>query len=150
VARLVVAAGLRELGESRPQELWRKAEALADLHGVERPVWHLIGHLQRNKIKRTLPVVACIEAVDRWALLDEISREAALQGFMANVLLEVNVSGDAAKHGLKPEEVEPLLPEIARLPCMSVRGLMTMAALEGGLDQARRDFAALRELRDRL
>jgi uncharacterized pyridoxal phosphate-containing UPF0001 family protein len=66
------------------------------------------------------------------------------------VLLEVNVSGDAAKHGFRPDEVEPLLPQIAARPNLAVQGLMTMAALEGGPDRARRDFAALRSLRERL
>src|SRR5262245_12432029 len=65
VARLLVEAGLKDLGESRPQELWRKAEALADLHVS----WHLIGHLQRNKVKRTLPLVTCIHSADSLPLL---------------------------------------------------------------------------------
>src|SRR5206468_5781548 len=68
----------------------------------------------------------------------------------ANILLEVNVSGDATKHGLEPDEVELLFPEIVHLKNVNVRGLMTMAALEGGVDRARRDFAALRDLADRL
>jgi len=146
VARLLVQAGLSELGESRPQELWRKAESLGDL-----PVrWHLIGHLQRNKVRRTLPLAHCIHSADSLRLLEEIHREAAAQDRTAKVLLEVNVSGDAAKTGLPPGEVEPLLPAIAQLPNVSVQGLMTMAALEGSPDQTRREFAALRDLRDRL
>jgi PLP dependent protein len=146
VARLLVEAGLCDLAESRPQELWTKAAALADL----KIAWHMIGHLQRNKVRRTLPLVACIHSVDSLRLLEEISREAVAQSLDARVLLEVNVSGDAAKHGLAPGEVEPLLPKIAELPRLKVLGLMTMAALEGGSDEARRNFAALRELRDSL
>jgi len=146
VARLLVHAGLQELGESRPQELWRKAEALRDL-----PVsWHLIGHLQRNKVRRTLPLVACIHSADSLRLLEEISREAAAQDRTAQVLLEVNVSGDATKTGLPPDAVEPLLPAAAQLPRLSIIGLMTMASLEGSPDRTRREFAGLRELRDRL
>jgi pyridoxal phosphate enzyme (YggS family) len=146
LARMLFEAGLSVLGESRPQELWRKAEALADL-----PVeWHLIGHLQRNKVKRTLPLVTLFHSVDSLRLLAEISHEAVQLDCDARVLLEVNVSGDQSKHGLKPGEVEPLLPQVAALPQVCVEGLMTMAALEGGLDRAHRDFAALRDLRDRL
>jgi len=146
VARLLVQAGLSELGESRPQELWRKAESLGDF-----PVrWHLIGHLQRNKVRRTLPLAHCIHSADSLRLLEEIDREAAALNKIVNVLLEVNVSGDAAKTGLPPDEVEPLLPAIAQLPRLTVQGLMTMASLEGSPDQTRREFSALRELRDRL
>jgi uncharacterized pyridoxal phosphate-containing UPF0001 family protein len=97
IARLLVAAGLTDLAESRPQELWRKAESLADL-----PVqWHLIGHLQRNKVKRTLPLVTCIHSADSLELLREINKQAAARNLPADVLLEVNVSLDAAKTGLK-------------------------------------------------
>lgn len=138
--------GSIELAESRPQELWRKAEALKDL----KIGWHLIGHLQRNKIRRTLPLVECIQSVDSLRLAEEISRDAVAQQLIADVLLEVNISGDEAKHGLRPEEVAPLLPELVKLPRFFVLGLMTMASLEGGLDKARRDFAALRELKERL
>ena len=146
VARELVEAGVVELGESRPQELWSKAEALADL-----PIrWHLIGHLQRNKIRRTLPLVACIQSADSWRLLQAIDQEAGSPGKRIDVLLEVNVSGDAAKHGFQPAEIEPLLPQIAGLQNVTVCGLMTMAALEGGPERAQRDFAALRELRERL
>jgi pyridoxal phosphate enzyme (YggS family) len=145
VAGLLYEAGVENLGESRPQELWRKAAALAD----KRVSWHLIGHLQRNKVKRTVPLVACIQSVDSLPLLQDI--DAAVQRLQPlNVLLEVNISGDDAKHGLAPDTVEPLFPEIQKLNQVKVLGLMTMAALEGGLDRARRDFAALRELAERL
>jgi pyridoxal phosphate enzyme (YggS family) len=145
-ARLLALAGLTELAESRPQELWRKADALAGL-----PIhWHLIGHLQRNKVKRTLPLVSLIHSIDNLPLLQEIDKVAAAQGTTAKVLLEVNISGDTNKTGLAMADVQPLLPEIAKLANVELRGLMTMAALEGGPDRARRDFAALRELSERL
>ena len=144
--RALVAAGCRELGESRPQQLWEKAAELADL-----PIhWHLIGHLQRNKIRRTLPLVAMIHSVDSPRLLAAIDAECGGTGKFSGVLLEVNTSGETAKHGLQPGEVEPLLTELPRYRHVAVRGLMCMASLEGGPDAARRDFAALRQLRDRL
>jgi pyridoxal phosphate enzyme (YggS family) len=152
----LIAAGCRDLGESRPQELWQKAAELVALTPArsqkEREIaaWHLIGHLQRNKVRRTLPLVSWIHSADSLRLLEEINREAASLGLRPSVLLEVNISGDATKHGFRADELEPLLPRLADLPSVSVRGLMCMAALEGDLDVARRNFANLRELRDRL
>ncbi|MEX2174049.1 MAG: YggS family pyridoxal phosphate-dependent enzyme [Pirellulaceae bacterium] len=146
VARLLVEAGHKTLGESRPQTLWDKAAALADLS----PSWHLIGHLQRNKVRRTVPLWTVIHSADSLRLLQEVSREADALKIPADVLLEVNVSGDRTKHGFHPDEIEPLLPRIAALPSLFVLGLMTMASREGDLDRARREFAELRTLRDRL
>jgi pyridoxal phosphate enzyme (YggS family) len=146
VARLLAEAGLKTLGESRPQQLWAKQEALADLNIK----WHLIGHLQRNKVKRTLRLVQLIHSADSQRLLEAINIEAAAQGLAASVLLEVNVSGDASKTGMPAMDVEQLLPAIPAMKAIRVMGLMTMAALEGGADTARRDFTALRELRDKL
>src|SRR4051794_31913364 len=86
VARLLVEAGLEHLGESRPQQLWDKAEALRDV----RVFWHLIGHLQRNKVKRTLPLVACLHSADTLRLLQEINTHAATNPLpVSDVLLEV-------------------------------------------------------------
>ena len=140
-ARALFAAGCADLAESRPQQLWEKAAALGDL-----PVrWHMVGHLQRNKVRRTLPLVTMIQSADSLRLIAAIDAAGDCP-----VLLEVNTSGEAAKHGFEPNAVEPLLPELARYRHVEVRGLMCMASLEGGLDAARRDFAALRQLRDRL
>jgi pyridoxal phosphate enzyme (YggS family) len=149
----LAAAGCIELGESRPQELWSKAAALARVGLSPLIRWHLVGHLQRNKIRRTLPLVTLVHSVDSERLLSAIDREkrdAADNSPPVAVLLEVNTSGDATKHGLAPEDVEPLLAMAPQLGCVSIRGLMTMAALEGGPTVAARNFASLRELRDRL
>jgi pyridoxal phosphate enzyme (YggS family) len=148
----LVAAGCHDLGESRPQELWEKA---ARAGASQPPIrWHLVGHLQRNKVRRTLPLVSLIHSVDSERLLATIDEAHAERpgGSTApcNVLLEVNTSGESAKHGLAPEAVEPLLSAAPRFPHVRICGLMTMAALEGGPDVAARNFAALRELRDRL
>ncbi len=147
IARVLVEAGVTDLGESRPQELWRKGEALAGL-----PIqWHMIGHLQRNKVKRTLETKPVIHSVDSLRLLSEIDAQAGNTGLPAiEVLLEINISGDAAKHGLRADEIEPLLPEIGKLSHVAVMGLMTMSGLESSPEQTRREFAALRELRDKL
>ena len=142
----LLAAGCCDLGESRPQDLWRKAEQLRD-----RPVrWHMIGHLQRNKARRTLPLVSLLHAGDSWRLLEAASQHLQSSGRTLDVLVEVNVSGDATKTGMGPDDVEPLLPQIARLPHLRICGLMAMARWGGTLHDARRDFVRLRNLRDRL
>lgn len=146
VVRPLVAAGLCDLAESRPQQLWDKAAALADL-----PIrWHQIGHLQRNKVRRTLPLVAMIESVDSLRLAGAIDQAAGELGRRIAVLLEVNISGEEAKHGFSPSGVETALPSLAGMKHLDVRGLMGMAGLESDLDDARREFAALRAVRDRL
>jgi pyridoxal phosphate enzyme (YggS family) len=144
--RALVECGCIDLGESRPQSLWEKGAALASLNVR----WHMIGHLQRNKVKRTLPFVSLLHSGDSLRLLQEVNAEAENLGRPVDVLLEANISGDATKHGFAPDELRAALQQIAALKHLRVRGLMTMAALEGGPERARRDFAALRELRDRL
>jgi pyridoxal phosphate enzyme (YggS family) len=142
----VLAAGCTGLGESRPQELWSKAADPA-LTGAK---WHLVGRLQRNKIRRTLPLASLIHSVDSERLIAAIDAEAKATGQVVEILLEVNCSGDAAKQGFTPEEVRRLLPSLADIRHVNVAGLMTMAPLEGGEPAARRAFAALRALRDEL
>jgi PLP dependent protein len=162
----LVAAGCTDLGESRPQQLWQRAEEFADL-----PIrWHLIGHLQRNKVRRTLPLASMIHSADSLRIIKaidetaaDLSRHGDCPDFCVNkngtvpfprrrvpILLEVNTSGEPAKGGFQAHVVEPLLSELAQFEHVDIRGLMCMASLEGGLEAARRDFAALRKLRDRM
>jgi pyridoxal phosphate enzyme (YggS family) len=160
-------AGCTDLGESRPQELWQKFGEVASAAGHPAPPirWHLVGHLQRNKVRRTLPLVHMIHSIDSERLLAAINEEAGRISALAGtggdsgtpsqsgpikVLLEVNTSGEPAKHGLAPEAVEPLLAAAASFDRVEVCGLMTMAALEGGPAAAARNFATLRDLRDTL
>jgi pyridoxal phosphate enzyme (YggS family) len=159
----LAAAGCLDLGESRPQELWQKAGEVAAVTGLSGHSirWHLVGHLQRNKIRRTLPLVHMIHSVDSERLLagleEELKREVAHptgreagRKERLRVLLEVNTSGESAKHGLSPEGVEPLLALARQFRQIEICGLMTMASLEGGASVAARNFAALRKLRDQL
>jgi pyridoxal phosphate enzyme (YggS family) len=134
-----------DIGESRPQELWQKAAALpASVR------WHLVGHLQRNKIERTLPLVQLIHSVDSVRLLEALDDEAVKQDRSVSILLEVNASEEPQKHGFAPEEVPELLPRLAALQKIRVQGLMTMAALEASPESCRPTFRRLRALRDRL
>ncbi len=145
VAALLPMLGLAHLGENRPQELWRKAAVLpVTVH------WHLVGHLQRNKIERTLPLVRLLHSVDSLRLLEALEKEAAKEESPVAVLLEVNASREPNKQGFVPEELPRLVPTIAALKHVHVRGLMTMAALEENPQRSRPTFAAVRSLRDRL
>ncbi len=144
--RALVQAGCCDLGESRPQQLWQKAEQLADLTIN----WHLIGHLQRNKARRTVELVSMIHSADSLRLIKTLEEMAEQLDRQLPILLEINISGEPAKGGFQSEEVEPLLPQLANFRRLEIRGLMCMAGLEGDIEAARRDFAALRSLRDRL
>jgi PLP dependent protein len=144
VAALLAELGVLDLGENRPQELWRKADLLG-----KNIRWHLIGHLQRNKIDKTLPLVHQIHAVDSVRLLQAIEQEAGKQQRQVPVLLEINASGEAAKQGFAPAEVPGLTPIIRALTHVQVRGLMTMAALQEP-EACRPAFVTLRTLRDQL
>jgi pyridoxal phosphate enzyme (YggS family) len=145
VAAVLPELGLHELGESRPQELWRKA---ALLPATVR--WHLIGHLQRNKIDQTLPRVVSIHSVDSLRLLAALDEAAGKSGSAPEVLLEVNASGEASKNGFAPEQVLTLVPAIGALRHLRVAGLMTMAAYEEDPERCRPTFVRLRTLRDQL
>jgi PLP dependent protein len=144
--RALVCAGCADLGESRPQQLWDRADELGDL-----PVrWHMIGHLQRNKVERTLPLISMIHSVDSLRLAECIDAAAGKMDRKVPILLEVNVSREPAKQGFAPDEIESLLPGLIGLAHIDVRGLMCMAGLDGGDAEARREFAGLRTLRDKL
>lgn len=143
--RALVELGVTELGESRPQQLIARAAALPpDLH------WHMIGHLQRNKVDLLLPAVSRIHSVDSIRLLEAIQREAAKQGLRPKVLLEVNVSGEQSKDGFNPTELISEWDRIISFDRIAIDGLMTMAPLDDDIEKARPVFRTLRELRDRL
>lgn len=145
----LVRAGCSCLGESRPQQLWEKA---GDPSLKEQAVeWRLIGHLQRNKAKRTVEAgIRCLDSIDSLRLLRAINEAAGQAGLKQHVLLEVNASGDAEKHGFAAEELPAVLAELESCSNVQVQGFMTMAARGGDVETARRNFASLRELRDRV
>jgi len=142
---LLPTLGQLHLGESRPQQLWRKAAQLPASVS-----WHLIGHLQRNKIERTLPLVTLIHAADRVAVLQSLDECAARLDRPARVLLEFNTSGETSKQGFAPSDVPALAEVLNGLTQVRVCGLMTMAAWEEEPEKCRPCFVLLRQLRDRL
>lgn len=148
-ARIAHACGLVDLGESRPQTLWEKVAALADLDPS--PRWHLIGHLQRNKVRRTLPALHLLHSLDSMRLLETVAAEAAAAERCCDALVEVNVSGAAGRTGVAMDDVAALVTAGARTTHLRIRGLMAMAGLpDGDPAAARGEFARVRELRDRL
>jgi len=148
LTRAVLAAGCRDLGESRPQALWDKAAAFGDEQSSLR--WHLIGHLQRNKVARTIAVRPVIHTVDSERLAVALSREAVASGSEAELLVEVNLSDDAGRSGVQAATAAELVRRVVDLPGLRLRGLMGMASHpEAGRDP-RREFASLRQLRDLL
>ncbi len=153
VAAVLPALGVLDFGESRPQELWKKASHLA---GGQRPPtipparWHLIGHLQRNKIDRTIPLVTLVHSVDSERVLAALNEFGLKSGSPVPVLLEVNCSREEAKGGFAPAAVPPLADTLMSLAGVRIDGLMTMAAYHDDPQLCRPTFAELRAIRDDL
>lgn len=131
--------GIRHLGENRVQEAQGKLSALRQLDIT----WHMVGHLQTNKVKLALELFHTIDSVDSLPLAQALSRRATAP---FPVLLEVNVSGEATKFGFTPHALPRALEEIARLPNLEVRGLMTVAPLVEDPEEVRPLFARLQQL----
>ena len=144
--RAVALAGIKDIGESRPQNLWGKAAQLSD--ATIR--WHLVGHLQRNKVAKTISESHLIHSVDSERLLDEIDQEGMKQKRITNILLEINISEDENKHGFSANAVPNAIEHISTLRHIRATGLMAMSSRQGGCDVARKNFSAVREIRDRL
>ena len=137
-------AGLRIVGENKVQEAaWKKPVS------VTGPMWHLIGHLQSNKVRKALELFDFFHSVDTAALADRMNAIAQDTGAAPHILLEVNVSGEKSKSGMKPDDVEPTVRHIMEnCPRLTVEGLMTMAPFSENPEDARPYFRRLRELRD--
>jgi pyridoxal phosphate enzyme (YggS family) len=144
--RALLDCGVFDLGENYPQQLWQKSEALADC--AESIRWHLIGHLQTNKVKKTVPLVMMIHSVDSLKLLSVLNELAQTVDSPPSVCLQVNTSGEESKHGWSPEQIKRDADSIAACRSIPVVGLMTMAALDAPDEETRASFARLRETRD--
>ena len=142
------AAGQRHFGANRLEELWPKVHA-AQAAGLD-VLWHLIGTIQSRKSKEAVGPWALIHSVDRLKIAQRLSRDAEAAGLVLPVLLEVNTSGEASKHGFAPQELREQAPALAALPGIRMGGLMTMAAFAEDPEAARPSFRALRQLRDEL
>lgn len=133
--------GARVFGENKVQELTEKYELLPkDIH------WHMIGHLQTNKVKYLIGKTELIHSVDSMRLAQAIEKESAKHGCVTDILLEVNVAEEESKFGMKMEEVIPFLKETAQFPHIRVRGLMTIAPFVDDPEENRPIFADLHKL----
>lgn len=144
--REAYAAGQRDFGENYPQELASKAEALADLPGLR---FHLIGHLQSNKARIAARLAAVVHTIDTPALAAELGKRAAERASPLPVLIEVNVGGEAQKHGCTPDQIAPVIEAIQARPSLRLQGLMTVPPHTDDPEGARPFFRQLRELRER-
>ncbi|MBR4608257.1 MAG: YggS family pyridoxal phosphate-dependent enzyme [Lachnospiraceae bacterium] len=135
------AAGARDFGENKVQEL---VDKMPNMPGDVR--WHMIGHLQRNKVKYIVGKVYMIHGVDSLRLAEEISHEAVKQGVRVKILMEVNVAGEESKFGISPKEAPTLAEQISKLPGISLEGLMTIAPYVTDSEENREIFAKLRQL----
>jgi PLP dependent protein len=140
-------AGQRLFGENRVQEFASKIDALRDLHAAE---WHMIGHLQTNKAAKTAELCRSVDSVDSLKLAEKLDAAARTLGKKLDVLIEINVGGEAAKSGLPPDSpaLEELLLAAPRLDALAFRGLMTVPPFTDDPAGARPYFRKLRELRD--
>lgn len=142
-----IAAGAQDLGENRVQEALGKIDAVAGAAGVR---WHLIGRLQTNKVRLLGGRFVLVHSVDRPQLVEALQRRLAAEGRVQDVLMEVNVGGEASKGGVAPGEATALARRIAAAAELRLRGLMTVAPQVVDPEAARPFFAALRALRDRV
>ncbi len=141
-------AGIRVFGENKVQEVEEKAPALA-----EDCRWHLIGHLQKNKVRKLITAATnrlLVETIDSLEIAQRIDRIAGEENCAIEGLIQVNISSDAAKYGVSAEAVAPMLDELAELSHLSIRGLMTITENYDSPDDTRRDFAKMRQLFENL
>lgn len=140
-----IEAGIGLFGENYVQEAEAKREAIRD------PVeWHMIGHLQRNKVKTALEIFDLIQSLDSLELARELDREGKKRGKTVRVFLEVNLGGEESKSGIAKDEVGSLLREVAKLPYLRIEGLMSVPPFSENPEEMRPYFRALKELKSDL
>ncbi|MBQ6999304.1 MAG: YggS family pyridoxal phosphate-dependent enzyme [Clostridia bacterium] len=135
--REIMDLGITSLGENRVQELLSKYEELPDAK------WHIIGHLQTNKVKSIVGKVKLIHSVDSLRLAEEIGKQSAARGITTDILLEVNVSGEESKYGMNLNFVDEMVERCAGIDGLCVKGLMTMAPLGAPESEIRKIFSSL-------
>lgn len=143
--REAIGAGISDIGENRVQDAVSK---FAEIGGAVR--WHLVGHLQTNKVRDAVRIFSLIHSVDSIRLAEAIDKEAGKAGKKQDALMQVNVSGEESKFGMRPEDANDFLKKVLLYPNIVIRGLMTIAPDDKNPESARPYFRALRELRDRI
>lgn len=135
-----VRLGITDIGENKVQEVLEKRDSVLPVK------WHLIGHLQTNKVKNIVDKVSLIHSVDSVKLLDEIEKQSKIKGITSNVLIQVNISGEETKYGIKPEDTERIIEYAEALSNVKIRGLMTIAPKIYGEFTNRRYFDDIRRI----
>ncbi len=149
----VLAAGATDIGENRVQEAQQKYEPIHSslaASGLPMCEWHLVGHLQRNKVKSALEMFRLIHSVDSLRLLAEIARRAEGRKQQADILIQINTTGEASKFGLDPEDVFGFLEKSQMYSGVCIVGLMTMGMLSSSPEVNRPAFASLRTLSEKI
>lgn len=137
--------GLRDFGENKVQDLSKKHDELKDKYG-DNLKWHMIGHLQRNKVRQVIDKAVLIHSVDSLRLGEMIEQEATKKDLICDILIEVNIADEDTKYGVKEDEFHELFNELIKLPHLRVRGLMTIAPYVTDSEKNRKHFSKLRQL----
>ena len=145
IIKAAIKNGIEHIGENRVQEAENKFNQMGRI-----ATWHLVGHLQTNKVKKALQVFDSIDSVDSFQLAQEISKYSVQLGRTVNCLIEVNTSGESSKFGVTPDKTLELAKKIALLPAIQIKGLMTIGAFLPDPEDVRPCFKLLRELRDNI
>ena len=140
-----VSLGLKDIGENKVQEIMDKYEDIKDISDI-----HMIGHLQSNKVKYIIDKVKLIHSVDSISLMKEINKRGRRAKVIANVLIQINISGEATKYGIKLEEIDDFLKKSEKYDNVRIKGLMTMAPHVDNPELIRPVFRALKETYDRI
>ncbi len=135
-----ISAGVTDIGENRVQEILEKYDYVKPVR------WHLIGHLQKNKVKYIIDKVELIHSVDSFALAEEINKQAEKNGKVQKILIQVNVSGEESKFGINPCECVELCEKISKLSSIEIRGLMTIAPFVDDESTLNEVFSGLRQI----
>jgi len=144
-----IEAGLSDIGENRVQEALLKYNVIRTAQYAPRTRWHMVGHLQGNKVKNAVRIFDLIQSVDSLGLAAQIDKEAYGINKIQDILIEIKTSPEAAKFGLKPEDAVEVIKEIRKMRNINIKGLMTIAPIVSNPEEARSYFRALKEIRDR-
>lgn len=144
--REVLKLGIKDIGENRIQEAVLKHNAIGSV-GIK---WHLVGHLQTNKVKEAVKIFDLIHSVDSIRVAEEIDKQASNINKIQDILVQVNASLEASKFGIKPQEAIEIIKEIAKLKNLNIKGLMTVVPIVDDPEKTRPYFRMLRELKDRI
>jgi pyridoxal phosphate enzyme (YggS family) len=139
-----IAAGIKIIGENKVQEAKAKKE------WVDPVIWHMVGHLQTNKVKHAIRIFDMIQAVDSIHLAEEINKRCEIEHRTLPVLVEVNTSGEASKFGCEPETATDLVSKISKLKHLKIKGLMTIGLFTDQMDLVRPCFIKLREIFEKI